>query len=134
MCRGGLKEPLKLPLHEAVRLECVENVPLSFSSLFEMFFMLANLCMVKAGGALDWKESFNGDVEELSSVDEGFCSSFTGVSTACSALDIGAGTKNFGLPPLGNLTVGTEGGWIALVAFPSLLLKVSTYLQQKQKS
>lgn len=82
-------ESLKLPLHEAVRLELTENEPPSLTPFFDKLFMLANLCLDMEDGVVgDWNESFGEAVEV-------FRSSFTGPSTGCSTGDIGAGTKNF---------------------------------------
>lgn len=62
---GGLNELFILPPHEAVRLEFTEKEPVSFISLLDILFILANLCMAtEDGGAWDWGESFGKDEEE----------------------------------------------------------------------
>lgn len=92
--------------------------------------MLGNLCLVMDGGAGDWNEISEEDVEGISAFGaETEASSVLSVRVfSIISLDVdGAGTKNFALAPPIGLTDGTDGE-NDINEFPPPWLKVSTYL------
>ena len=127
---GGLNESLKLPLHEAVRRECVEREPRPFviTPWLGMLPMLGNLCMVDDDGGGTWNASLTVDVEASSLVGTSSCTLSAIASIVCSP-EAGEGMKNFALAATAGLTDGIGGDWNKFAGLPPPWLKVSTYLQ-----